>query len=171
MVRYYLQDKSYFHGSYMNWWAKDSKGYTANLDNAHQFTADEIAEMQSRGMRPTDIPWLCSYIDDKSARCVSSVFCNYDEMKEQESILLSRSDNNGWISIKTQGLPKENGKYLVYNYADDDVWTANFDNYYGFNNHHEKVTHYQKIEFPNLGERKCQIKKQSKKSHWQMALN
>lgn len=98
MIKYYLQDKSYYHGNYMNWWAKNSQGYTANLDNAHQFTADELAEMRSRGMRDTDVAWLCSYIDGKTSRCVNASYCNFDEMKEQESILLSQS-NNGWISV------------------------------------------------------------------------
>lgn len=149
MPKYYLQDKSYFHGSYMNWWAKDSKGYTANLDNAHQFTVDEIAEMQSRGMRTTDIPWLCSYIDDKSARCVSSVFCNYEEMKEQESILLSRSNNNGWIKITDGGF--DDGQEILITDGKE-VWTdvVMFDyedgvHFFYFDNGSdpEAVTHWQ----------------------------
>lgn len=129
MPKYYVQDKSYFHGSYMNWWAKDSKGYTANLDNAHQFTAEEIAEMKSRGMRPTDVPWLCSYIDDKSARCVSATFCNYDEMKEQESILLSRSDNNGWINIDDKlPEPEQEINYLDLNFEPNNFYLVQLKN-------------------------------------------
>lgn len=58
-------------------------------------------------------------------------------------------NNNDWFSVKKHGLPKENGKYLVYNYADDNVWTASFDDYCGFNFHHGKVTHYIKIQLPN----------------------
>lgn len=146
--KYYLQDKSYYHGNLMNWWAKDCSGYTATLENAHQFTAEELQEMS---LRPTDVAWLCSYVDDKSARCACASLCNYEEMKEQESILLSRSNNNGWISIKKHGLPKESGKYLVYNYADDNVWTSDFCvDLDKFNFHHESITHYQKIQLPNM---------------------
>lgn len=149
MIKYYLQDKSYYHGSYMNWWAKDSKGYTANLDNAHQFTFEELEEMRTRGMRNTDVAWLCSYIDGKSARCVSATFCNYDEMKEQESILLSRADNNGWIEIKDGGFEDEqeilitDGKSvwcdIVMCDYEDDVYSYCFKN----GSNPDNVTHWQ----------------------------
>lgn len=60
-------------------------------------------------------------------------------------------DNNDWISIKKHGLPKESGKYLVYSYADDDVWTSDFCvDLDKFNFHHENITHYQKIQLPNM---------------------
>lgn len=141
--KYYLQDKSYYHGNHMNWWAKDSKGYTANLDNAHQFTADEIAKMQSRGMRDTDVAWLCSYIDDRSERCVNASFCNYEEMKKQENILLSHSDNNGWIRVE-DGLPDDDkDDYLVYSI-------------------HTKV--YEKVDIEKL---KMMIDNSAKITHWQ----
>lgn len=74
------------------------------------------------------------------------------ELDKIYSLADKLSENNGWISIKENGLPKENGKYLVYNYANNQVWMTNFHNYCGFNNHHEKVTHYIKIKFPNFGE-------------------
>ncbi|MBE9597145.1 DUF551 domain-containing protein [Moraxella sp. K2450] len=119
--KYYLQDASYYHGNYMNWWAKGRQGYTANLDNAHQFTRAEIAEMQARGMRKTDKPWLCSYIDGKSARCVNVSFVSYDEMKEQESILLNET-NNGWISVDDD-LPNPEQEI---NYLDDNFEPKNF---------------------------------------------
>ncbi|WP_115004609.1 hypothetical protein [Moraxella lacunata] len=60
--------------------------------------------------------------------------------------------NNGWKSVRKHGLPEENGKYLVYSCVKENVWLSNFDGYCGFNFHHEKVTHYIKIRFPNFGE-------------------
>lgn len=145
MVKYYLQDKSYYHGNLMNWWAKDGKGYTANLDNAHQFTADELAKMT---LRPTDVAWLCSYIDSKTSRCVNASYCNFDEMKEQESILLNQS-NNGWIDIKDGGF--DDGQEILITDGKD-VWTdiVMFDcldgyHYFYFDNGSdpEAVTHWQ----------------------------
>lgn len=117
MIKYYLQDKSYYHGNLMNWWAKDGKGYTANLDNAHQFTADELAKMT---LRPTDVAWLCSYIDGKTSRCVNASYCNYDEMKEQENMLLSQSNNGGWIKIEDGGF--DEGQEILITDGKD-VWT------------------------------------------------
>lgn len=102
MIKYYLQNKSYYDGNIMNWWAKGRNGYTANLDNAHQFTAEELAEMS---LRPTDVAWLCSYIDGKTSRCVNASYCNHDEMKEQESMLLNKSNNHGWISVDDKDNP------------------------------------------------------------------
>lgn len=64
---------------------------------------------------------------------------------------IANHDNNNWVSVKKHGLPKENGKYLVYNYADDDVWTSDFCvDLDKFNFHHENITHYQKIQLPNM---------------------
>lgn len=118
MIKYYLQDKSYYHGNLMNWWAKDGKGYTANLDNAHQFTADELAKMS---LRPTDVAWLCSYIDGKTSRCVNADLVNYDEMKERENIIINQS-NNGWISVD-DGLPNPEQEI---NYLDDNFEPSKF---------------------------------------------
>lgn len=50
--RYVVQDKRQIVGNCVLWWAKDAKGYTCNLDEAHHYTEAEIRE---RRWRSTDI--------------------------------------------------------------------------------------------------------------------
>lgn len=54
--------------------------------------------------------------------------------------------NEFWVSVKEHGLPKQDGKYLVY--GDNDIWATDF-NFGSFDINHELVTHYQKVNFPN----------------------
>ncbi|WLF83767.1 DUF551 domain-containing protein [Moraxella sp. ZY210820] len=146
MIKYYLQNQSYYDGNIMNWWAKGRNGYTANLDNAHQFTAEELAEMS---LRPTDVAWLCSYIDGKTLRSAHTSYCNYDEMKEQENMLLSQSNNGGWIKIEDGGF--DEGQEILITDGKD-VWTDtvmfDFDEgvhfiYFDNGSDPEAITHWQ----------------------------
>lgn len=57
--------------------------------------------------------------------------------------------NDGFMSIKKHDLPDTSGKYLVYSYFDDNVWVTNYD-FGRFDIHHSKITHYKKINIPNL---------------------
>lgn len=58
---YFLQDESAVVGNCAVWWAKDGKGYTTKLDQAHRFTqAEAFAQNKERA---SDIPWPCSAVD------------------------------------------------------------------------------------------------------------
>jgi hypothetical protein len=50
--KYYLQDSRSVVGNFLLFWAKDHRGYTTDIDNAHEFT---LAEALSH--RDTDVPW------------------------------------------------------------------------------------------------------------------
>lgn len=82
---------------------------------------------------------------------LNEVIFELDELVNIAETQISQS-NNGWKSVQKHGLPKESGKYLVYSCVKENAWLSNFDDYCGFNFHHEQVTHYIKIQFPNFGE-------------------
>jgi hypothetical protein len=65
---YYLQDKRSYVGNCVLWWAKDRKGYTTNLTQAHVFTKAEASAQHDS--RDTDIPWPKAYVDARSAPTV-----------------------------------------------------------------------------------------------------
>lgn len=50
---YLIEDTRQRVGNCVLWWAKDAKGYTCNLDEAHRYTEAEVRE---RRWRSTDIP-------------------------------------------------------------------------------------------------------------------
>lgn len=57
---YYIQNG--FSGNAIVWWAKDSKGYTSNLNEAGKFTK-EFAFNQVACGRSGEYAWPCSYVD------------------------------------------------------------------------------------------------------------
>lgn len=59
--RYYLQDTRGYVGNCPLWWGLNSKGYTTDLCKAHRYTLEET--MKQHQCRGTDLPWLCSEID------------------------------------------------------------------------------------------------------------
>lgn len=97
MSTYYLQDNRTFQGNYMMWWAKGRQGYTSNIQNAHVFTAEELAEMS---LRNSDIIWNCDYINSKIKHCIDCQDCNHDEMKEIENILSNNENANVDNNVK-----------------------------------------------------------------------
>ena len=52
LKKYYLQDSRSVVGNFLLFWAKDRRGYTTDIDKAHEFT---LAEALSE--RDTDVPW------------------------------------------------------------------------------------------------------------------
>ena len=58
---YYLQDKRSYVGNCPLWWAKDGRGYTTRIDQAHRYTKNEAFGQFL--VRETDIPWPCSVVD------------------------------------------------------------------------------------------------------------
>jgi hypothetical protein len=57
---YFLQDKRSYVGNCVVWWAKDNKGYTTQIEQAHRYTKEQ-AFAQHKG-RASDIPWPCSVV-------------------------------------------------------------------------------------------------------------
>lgn len=68
MDEFYLQDSRGYVGNDVLWWAKEGKGYTTNLNEAHVFTKD--AAVRQHECRETDIPWPKAYIDAKTLPAV-----------------------------------------------------------------------------------------------------
>jgi hypothetical protein len=71
MKRYYIQ--SLKHGGYVGdcvlWWAKNSQGYTINIDNAQDYSEQEAIEICTH--YPSDyIVWDKDFIDSIVSRFV-----------------------------------------------------------------------------------------------------
>lgn len=61
---YYIQNG--WVGNAILWWAKDSKGYTTEIDKAGKYTKEEVKDIIKR---PQDVAWECSHVDNNiSAR-------------------------------------------------------------------------------------------------------
>ena len=75
---YYIQNG--FSGNAVVWWAKDSKGYTSNLNEAGKYTK-EFAFNQVACGRSGEYAWPCSYVDgihDKPI-CIFGSILNFSE--------------------------------------------------------------------------------------------
>jgi hypothetical protein len=65
---FYLQDSRSYVGNDVLWWAKEGRGYTTDLREAHIYT--EAEAQKKHGNRQTDIPWPKDYIDAKTRPAV-----------------------------------------------------------------------------------------------------
>lgn len=71
---YYLQDNRCYIGNDILFWAKDGKGYTTDTSKAQVYTRKQAYEQhESRG---TDIPWLKSYINERTRPSVDMQYCD-----------------------------------------------------------------------------------------------
>ncbi len=61
---FYMQDSRSYVGNDMLFWAHGGRGYTTDVSKAQTYSRDEALLMHSS--RPTDIPWLKSYIDQRT---------------------------------------------------------------------------------------------------------
>jgi hypothetical protein len=77
MTTYYLQDSRSYVGNDVLWWAKDGKGYTSDLSKAHIYTQDDA--MAKNRCRPSDIPWPCNYINEKTRPAVDMQYIKHSE--------------------------------------------------------------------------------------------
>ncbi len=77
MDAFYLQDSRGYVGNDMLFWAKDGKGYTTDLSNAHVYTKDEA--YRQHAIRETDIPWPKEYIDSKARPAVDRQYLKRSE--------------------------------------------------------------------------------------------
>lgn len=61
---YYIQNTNAgYLGNAIIFWAKDRRGYTANLDNAHKFTEEEAKQICT-GNPEKNKAWTVDYIDN-----------------------------------------------------------------------------------------------------------
>ena len=87
MSSFYLQDSRGYVGNAVLWWAKNGHGYTTDLNKAHIYTKEEA--VQQNQSRPTDIPWLCDYINNKTQKTVDHQYIWRDEALEGTGITLA----------------------------------------------------------------------------------
>ena len=84
--QFYLQDSRSYCGNDVMWWAKDGKGYTADLSKACIYTKDEAVRQHKE--RETDIPWPKSYIDQKTRPAVDMQYISRSEALAGTGIVL-----------------------------------------------------------------------------------
>lgn len=83
-MKYYIQNKSAgYLGNSIIFWAKNSRGYTANLNNAEQFTEAEAKEI-CLGNPEKNKAWSVDYIDNNEGvqRVVDSQYLEEDNIKQ-----------------------------------------------------------------------------------------
>lgn len=133
MSTYYLQDNRTFQGNYMMWWAKGRQGYTSNIQNAHVFTAEELAEMS---LRKTDVVWNCDYINSKIKHCIDCQDCNHDEMKETTALnnKVVNYFSQGWKSFNRLDVPNNDDFCEIITNSNEIIWGV-------WDNHHNCFTY------------------------------
>ncbi len=83
-MKYYIQNKDAgYLGNAIIFWAKDSCGYTANLNNAEQFS-EEDAKNICLGNPDKNKAWAVDYIDNNDGiqRIVDSQYLDSDNIKK-----------------------------------------------------------------------------------------
>jgi rubrerythrin len=84
--QFYLQDSRSYVGNDVLFWAKDGKGYTTDLRNAHIYSKEDAVKQHES--RPTDIPWPKNYIDAKTRPAVDMQYIKRDEALQGTGIKL-----------------------------------------------------------------------------------
>jgi len=82
-MKYYIQNKDRgYIGNAIIFWAKDSCGYTANLDDAEQFEEEEAKNI-CLGNPEKNIAWSVDYIEKSKAvrKVVDMQYLEQSEIK------------------------------------------------------------------------------------------
>ncbi|MBB5190089.1 ribosomal protein S27AE [Silvimonas terrae] len=115
---FYLQDSRTYVGNDMLFWAVNNQGYTSDLRKAAKYTkAEAVAQHQ---MRPSDIPWPCTYIDARTRPAVDMQY-----VKRSEALA-----GTGIELVKEKPIPKTIercggcGRFM----RDQDRWMGNCGN-------------------------------------------
>ena len=74
--KYYIQNG--WVGNAILWWAKDSKGYTTEIDKAGIFNKEEAKLIIKR---PEDKAWECSHVDNCKEARKTIIDCQYLKTK------------------------------------------------------------------------------------------
>lgn len=85
---FYLQDSRGYVGNDVIWWAKDGKGYTTDLSEAHVYCQEDAQKQHD--MRETDIPWPKDYIDGKTRPAVDMQYIKRAEALAGTGIQLQK---------------------------------------------------------------------------------
>ena len=72
-----LQDTRVHYGNCMVFWAKNSSGYTSNIEDAKVFTRANA--FKQHACRDTDRPWPLAYITTKAKPRVDFQDCEYSK--------------------------------------------------------------------------------------------
>ena len=70
---YYVRNEGYL-GNALIWWAKNRKGYTCDINNAHKFTKEEAEKVCQR---QEDSAYECEYIDNLLIAQKLIIDCQY----------------------------------------------------------------------------------------------
>lgn len=85
---FYLQDSRSFVGNDVMWWAKNGRGYTTDLRDAHVYSKE--AAVAQHMSRETDIPWPKEYIDGKARPAVDMQYIKRAEALKGTGIELRK---------------------------------------------------------------------------------
>jgi hypothetical protein len=82
-MKYYIQNKDAgYLGNAIIFWAKNSRGYTADLNKAEQFTEERAKEICT-GNPNKNKAWSVDYIDNNKGiqRIIDSQYLDYENIK------------------------------------------------------------------------------------------
>ena len=99
--QFYLQDSRSYVGNDILFWAKDGKGYTTDLSNAHIYTKEEAVEQHKS--RETDIPWPKDYIDTRTRPAADMQYVEITEALKGTGIKLIKPQKQRKISYRCYG--------------------------------------------------------------------
>jgi hypothetical protein len=89
--KYYLQDSRQVVGNYLLFWRIDHKGYTTDIDDAHEFTLEEALSH-----RDTDVPWPVEEMRAKAKLRVDHQHLTYGYKEQRKRMVqLLESANAG----------------------------------------------------------------------------
>ena len=83
-MEYYIQNtEAGYLGNAIIFWAKDSHGYTPDLNKSHKFTEEEARKI-CKGNPEKNKAWAVDYIDSNKGiqRIVDMQYLDYDKLKE-----------------------------------------------------------------------------------------
>lgn len=85
-TEFYMQDSRSYCGNDIMWWAKDGKGYTTNIEEAHVFTKESA--LKQHRCRESDIPWPADYVKAKTRPAVDMQYVDITTALEGTGIEL-----------------------------------------------------------------------------------
>lgn len=108
--QYYLQDSRTYVGNSILWWAKNSSGYTTNIEEAELFNEEEVMKLFKN--RITDVPWKKEDVEKAIIKIIDSqylkknkndkFYLNLDKIKNEikllEKIELEKNNLNNYIN-------------------------------------------------------------------------
>lgn len=97
---FYVQDSRSYVGNDVLWWAL-AGGYTTNLLKAEVFTFDRARRIHLS--RNTDIPWLKSYIDDKTRPAVDMQYIRREDGLKGTGLKIIKPKKKRPTTGKTRG--------------------------------------------------------------------